>query len=424
MTPMKPPASLYTSSAIFLLGALSLATTSGYFIGLIMLFVGGLYASVRRPSIRLSSQDNALFLCLLFFGLVSLFEASWFQLSSSMYDKALRFVLIIPVYFLLRKYPPKPSWIWAGIIIGCISATGYTTWIRLVLDLDRNSLTSMRNPIFLGNTSLMMGIFCIAGLSWAKELEKKSRRLWFTYLLIGASCGLFASLLSGSRGGWIGLPLVILVLYKAYSDLLQRKHKILLLTLLISVLFTAYKTPQLEVEHRVQQAVHEINAYFSTTSSSTSVGARFAMWEGASKLFIEKPLIGWGKDNYQKRMAELVEEGRANEVVNNFDHAHNDLIDIAAKRGLLGVVALLFLYLVPIKLFSPHLRSSNLKQRSFAIAGLMLVLTYIDFGLSNAFLNRHYGVSIYLVWLMIWWACLRNTTEQPPPNTASAATVL
>ena len=419
---MKDTESLYTSTAIFTLGALSLATTSGYFIGLVMLFLGGIYSWAKRHSIKLSRQDKVLFLSLIFFGLASLFEASWFQLSSSMYDKALRFLAIIPVYFLLRLHPPKTSWIWAGIVLSCISATGYTIWVRIILDLNRESLDAVRHPIFLGNTALLMGIFCLAGLSWAKSLEKNLRRFWFVYLIIGASCGLFASLLSGSRGGWIGLPLIAFVLYKSYSDLLQRKHKLLIITLLMSLLFVAYKTPQLNVEHRVKEAIHDISAYYSGTSSSTSVGDRFAMWQGAIQLFIEKPITGWGKDNYKIRMHELADEGRAHAVVKHYDHAHNDILDIAAKRGLIGLSALFFLYFIPIRLFSVHIKSSNLKQRSFALAGLLLVISYVDFGLSNAFLNRHYGISIYVTWLIVWWACLRNTTEQSLSNTMPAAT--
>lgn len=378
-----------------------------------MLFLGGLYASMRRPYIQLDRQDKAIFLSLILFCLVSLFEAAWFQLNSSMYDKALRYVLLIPIYFLVRKYPPNPSWVWAGIILGCMSAAGYTIWIRLILDLERSSLESIRNPIFLGNTSLMMGAFCIAGFSWAKSLEEKSRQRWFIFFIIGASCGLLASLLSGSRGGWIGLPIIALVLLKSYSDILQRKHRLLIITLLISALFAAYKTPQLNIEQRVKEAVHDVKAYHSGVDSTTSVGARFAMWQGAIQLFIERPIIGWGKDNYKIRMSELVEEGRAHEVVNLFDHAHNDAIDIAAKRGLIGLLALFFLYFIPIKLFPPHIRSNNLQQRSYAISGLLLVITYIDFGLSNAFLNRHYGISIYVAWLLIWWACLRNSITSP-----------
>ena len=99
-----------------------------------------------------------------------------------------------------------------------------------------------------------------------------------------------------------------------------------------------YSVPQFGVQSRIQSAVSDVQTYFAG-DSHTSVGARFEMWRGASQLFMQKPLFGWGEAGYEPAMRALVEQGRVDKVVEGFTHPHNELLDAAAKRGLLGLAA-------------------------------------------------------------------------------------
>jgi O-antigen ligase len=131
------------------------------------------------------------------------------------------------------------------------------------------------------------------------------------------------------------------------------------------------------------------------------------MWKGASQLIIEKPILGWGSNGYQQGMHALGEAGIIDAGVAHYGHAHNDFIDATAKRGILGLIALVLLYLVPMQLFMRQLRTSNLVLRSLAVAGALLPVTYIDFGLSQVFLVHNSGVMIYTFWLVVLWGSFR-----------------
>src|SRR5690606_2573888 len=214
----------------------------------------------------------------------------------------------------------------------------------------------------------------------------------------------------GSRGGWVGLPLILFVLYRAYGRFLSTRLKALAVALLIGGATLVYVVPQFGVQQRVNLAIADIQRY-QQGNSATSVGARFEMWKGATQLFLQKPVFGWGASNYETAMQGLVKEGKAHPVVSNFGHAHNEILDNAAKRGLIGVVALLALYIVPIRLFSPGLRSPHLTARALATAGTLLPVASIDFGLTQVFFAHNSGVMIYAFWLVVLWGCYRKTSD-------------
>ena len=211
------------------------------------------------------------------------------------------------------------------------------------------------------------------------------------------------TLFSGSRGGWIGFPLVLLVLYRSYGRDLPAFIKAAVVVVVVAGAALVYAVPQTGVQMRVQAAFHDVEQYFTHANPTTSVGARFEMWKGAAHLIAEKPLVGWGDNGYRTGMRQLVDEGVSHPVVTRYGHAHNDFIDAFAKRGLIGLAVLLALYLVPLRLFARQLRAKDYELRSLAVAGVLLPVTYIDFGLSQVFMAHNSGVMMYAFWLAVLW---------------------
>lgn len=77
--------------------------------------------------------------------------------------------------------------------------------------------------------------------------------------------------------------------------------------------------------------------------------------------------------------------------------------------GMIGLGVLLALYLVPMSLFGRELHAPDLQQRSLAIAGVLLSVAYIDFGLSQSFLTHNSGVMMFAFLLAVLWGCFRAT---------------
>lgn len=400
----QPDTSLYTSLAVFLLGSIALVVNSGYSAGSTLLFLGGMYAVFKPHTPRLEPQDWLVLGALAAYGMVGMVEIAVHESGLRYLDKPLRFILATTAFALVRAYPPRLSWLWGGLAVGGTLTAAWAVWQKFFLGVERAS--GYTYVIQFGNISMLTALLCLAGLGWAWAQPQRSR--WMTLLCLGALTGLLSSLLSGSRGGWVGLPLVLLVLYRAYSDFFSTRLKVIGVSAVMGAAVLVYSVPQLGVQARVHAAASDIQQY-REGNADTSLGARFEMWKGATRLFLQKPVLGWGEKGYRTAMEDLATQGKLSNAVLGFGHAHNEVVDAAAKRGIVGVIGLLVLYLVPLKLFSPSLQSPDLTRRSLAIAGVLLSVAYIDFGLSQVFFAHNSGVMIYAFWLVTLWGCYRNT---------------
>jgi O-antigen ligase len=390
-----------TSAAVFVFAALTLVVPSGYSLGPVILLLAGCSLAVCRPWLALDTADWWLMLALVTYTAVVVAGALWHGQGMSTLDRPLRLWLALPALFWVMAYPPRLGGVWAGLALGAMGAGGFALWQK---GEGLTRAVGYMHPIQFGNISLLLGVFCLAGLGWA--WQQPHRRAWLWLLGLGAAGGLLASLLSGSRGGWVGLPLVFWVLYRAYGKGFSLKARWLALMLVAAVALAAYSLPQTGVQLRVAQAVDDIALYVSGESVTTSVGSRFEMWQGATHLALEKPLMGWGERDYSAGMDNMIEQGLVHPSIERFDHAHNQFLDTLAKQGIPGLAALLLLFGLPLRLFSRHLKDPDLTVRSLAAAGALLCVAHIDFGLTQAGFNHNSGVMIYAFWLVIWWGIL------------------
>jgi O-antigen ligase len=389
--------------SIFLLGSLALALPSGYSIGPTILLLSCFYLLVKRPTLLFKKEDWAIITALAGYALAIIFINIYHHEPSSSYDKPLRFLLATPVLLWLLVYPPRLSWVWSGIIIGSLMTGAFALYQKGFIGIDRAH--GHTQAIQYGNLSLLLGMFCLAGLGWA--FQRSHRRVWIALMLMGALGGFLASLLSGSRGGWVGLPLMLLVLYRAYGDFFTTRKKILGGTLLLALAILLYQIPQTGVQSRAEQAFEDIYLYTSGEKTTTSVGFRFDMWKGALQLAYQQPILGWGESGYQPGMEQVASKGLIHPLAASFGHAHNQFLDTLSKYGIVGFSALLLLYLLPLGYFGKHLQSKNISQRSIAAAGSLLSVAYIDFSLTQGFINHNSGVMMYAFWMVIWAALLR-----------------
>ncbi|WP_301583399.1 O-antigen ligase family protein [Halomonas alkaliantarctica] len=401
------PPHLLTSVAVFLLGAMALVVPSGYSLGAVVLFLSGTGLLLARRLPTLTNQDRWVIAALLAYALVSLAEVWWDAQGSRGIDKPIRFIFAVPAMWWVIVYPPRLAYLWSGMALGALAAGGWAIWQKEVDGVWRAQ--GHTHVIQFGNLSMLLGVLCLAGLGWA--VVQRQRYWWVALLLLGAFGGIIASLLSGSRGGWVGIPIVLLVLYRAYGTNLPIIFKALTLGVMLAGGIAMYSIPKTGVEVRVQQAVQDIRLYVSGEDRATSLGSRFEMWRGAALLIQEKPLTGWGSNGYKQAMAQLGEQGVINKEASQYGHAHNEFVDAFAKRGLLGLLALLALYIIPMRLFGKQIAADDLTTRSIATAGVLLPVTYIDFGLSQVFLTHNSGVMMYAFLLAALWGIYVNVTQ-------------
>jgi len=386
------------------MGAIALVIPTGYSLGPALLLLATPVLLFSRPRLGLNRQDWAIIAILLAYFLIAAARALVDGQGSSGLDKPSRFLLAVPVLFWLITHPPKLSVLWSGVAIGAIASGSWSLWQKLVEGVARAS--GYTQVIQFGDLNMLFGVLCLAGLGWA--CIQPRARTWFALLALGAVLGILGSLMSGSRGGWVGFPFVLLVLYRAYARYASRRWLAVVCGLVIAGGVTVYAVPQFGVQKRVDQAVSDVQQYVEQDKTRSSLGARFAMWQAAVRLIPEKPLFGWGNSGYERARDRLIANKQAPAVIGNYGYVHNEYLDAWLKRGIVGLLALLALYLLPLKLFGSRLSSDDLTLKAIAVAGMLLPVTYMDFGLSQVFLGHNSGVMVYPFWLVLLWALLRQ----------------
>jgi O-antigen ligase len=401
---------IFTSIAVFLFSAIALIVPGGVSVGPVLLLVASAALLRKRDRPRLEREEIALISVLVLYFVVGTLVNLAHAAPLREYDSPARFLLAIPVLLLLRIFPPMPRFFWSGVALGAIFSGLYAAW--QIFSTGEMRAEGFTNPIQFGNISVLLGILCIAGLGWAGS----QRRLMFWYALMscGICLGLLGSLLSGSRGSWISLLAALPVAYFCHRGALTRRHVAACAAAVLLLFGVLQAVPQLPMEARVELAVTEAQDYFHSGDSATSVGTRLEMWRTGMLLVPERPWLGWGKDGYVQQEAHLAQQGNIRPIMGQHNHLHNEYLDALVKRGLAGLAALLALYLVPLALFARHVRDDNRAVRPYAAAGVLLIVCYMVFGLTQAFLTHNNGVMTLAFMLVILWSLLRAQQDSAP----------
>ncbi|MCD1648060.1 O-antigen ligase family protein [Marinobacter adhaerens] len=387
----------YSSVCIFLFGVLCLTVDSGYSWGPALLFLAGLILLFRKSQWpRLKAESSVLVAVLaLFFG-VWVLDVILRGESASGLDRPSRFLAAIVAFFWLLRYPPRQAVFWLCLVVGAFGAAGIAVWERFVEDAARAS--GYNHPIQFGNLSMMFGLLCLCGAGWA--VGQRNRVVWFCLLFTGFLCGFLASILSGSRGGWVSLPFAVLVLYFFYRPWLNKKVMSGIVMAGLVLVAVAYFVPQTGVQDRVMQVYYDVKLH-SEGKVNTPVGTRLEMWKAAAVMIAERPFTGWGQPGYEARMEVFADNGVIDRDILQYNHAHNEFLDITAKRGIGGLLSLLSLYFIPVIVFWRTIKGEGLKRRSFAAAGAMVCLSYVGFSLSQSFMSHNSGVMVFAFMLVI-----------------------
>lgn len=374
---------------------LALWLPSGYSYGAVLLLVAAL-GSVRlwwgRPAPRAAWWLTAAFCGMAVLWMLDV-GTTWGWGSM---DRPVKYLLALPCIFFLMTFEPRASWLWMGIGVGAVGSGLVAIYQTEILRLPRaNGFT---NAIQYGNLSMLLAV-----MSGVLLVAQWKRWIVWQRLLLAAAIvlGMVGSVLSQSRGGWLALVLLLPVC--AWLLVRTTGQRRLYWGLCVLALVAAALSQVPAVEHRVDEARQEVLVYKDHGDGRSSVGQRLAHWGLAWDMGWDRPLTGWGRAGYEAEKARRVAAGLAHPVVLEFSHAHNEMLDLFAKRGLPGVLLLLAFYGIPLAMLWPtagRIRDGagrmDRESLSLCLVGVLLPLSYIGFGLTQVFLAHNSGNMFYL----------------------------
>ena len=299
-----------------------------------------------------------------------------------------RLLLFWPLFVTLATVRLRATVPYLGMVVCAFLAGGVALVPLLLGDNSPIRVKGGTNPIPFGNLALLTGTMLLA---FASPLWRKARPGPFLLTLTASAIAFSAAYYSGTRNNILAFPILL-----AFLILASKPHQRLLTAILGTLVLTLFIT----MESRMATGLDAIwNSFSQTGISEKGVQLRIEAWEQAFQLFLESPLIGSGSHGY----AEAIRSGvTGDELPKGLlgccqDHAHNDLLQVLATRGLLGALSWTLLLAIPFTQFLRLVRHESPGVAAMAKAGALVPLAYLMFGLTEATFMRGIYITFYLL---------------------------
>jgi O-antigen ligase len=289
------------------------------------------------------------------------------------------------LYFLIGRYGIQRNALFysaCGAVFVAVGIAGYETF---ALGKERVfGLGERWNAVPFGNYSILFAFFCLCASLSAIGKPEKRRLFWVG--LAGFAAGLSASLLSGTRSGWVAAPFLIALCF-FFNTGLSRRLRIAWfagIILLIAFVFAGSDA----VNRRVDKASMEVSSWLakpdSTAAQNTSIGLRLSMWRWGWNKFTEQPLTGIGLSAYKEQRETAVSTGEMPNVFNTLATLHNQIINTLALEGIPGLCALITFWVLAWRFYSSKLKTDDDEQHYYALIGLATVLGTALFSMTGS----------------------------------------
>jgi len=267
------------------------------------------------------------------------------------------------------------------------------------------------NAVPFGNFSLLLGFLAFAGCIGPMFVGRDRLRVPFG--LAAALAGIYASILTGTRGGWLALPALLVVTLWAVLRAYRRRvfasmHFLPALAATLGFAVAAVLLSE-NAQHRIDLAVDQVGAYLGGAGAGSSVDMatelRLEMWKWGLQQAGEHPLTGIGLANYDQARREAVEDGRMPPSFAGMANLHNEVITSLALGGLPTALAVVGFWLGTGFFFVRRIGDEG--SFFFALSGLLVVVGTCVFSMTEGLFGTSAGTKALALLLAIPAGALR-----------------
>ena len=361
----------------------------------------------RRDHALLAQERRLLWLGALFLGLyiVTGVANGWTEIQTHYLGRELHFLLLAPMYCMIRRYPQAGLWLLRGGVVGGFTMLAQSLYDINILHLSRAQ--GFYSPNLLGPYAAMVAVLLL--VLWRIERD----RSWLQYTAAASVVSSLVSVaLSGSRGAFVGL-IGMLLTWAA----LRFRGRYFAATVggIVALALIGYFTSD-HVKSRVDIATKELIQAVQVGDLTTapgeldSVSARLELWYASLLIFKDHPLLGVGRGNFVRAARPYIERGLLNPETANYGHVHNAYLEMLVSKGIFGLILLLALLFYPLVVFVRTRHDS----RDTAIVGAIVVVGFSLFSITDAstFIKNNY-ISLFVIYLSVSFSWhLRKTRDQ------------
>ena len=300
-------------------------------------------------------------------------------------DNRSRFVVMPWALLWVCAFRPRAAALWWGALAGL-----FGTLLVAIAQVYGGAARAeaWTNAIVLADIVLMLMVllvFCRPSGRWP-------------WVVAGMAAGCVVIVLSGSRGVWLGLLALLVVMALAMRWANGRFRLLALVGLVLMALTLVVTVPGLREQMRVDELRSDV-ARMENGDVDSSAGARLERLQVAYATFLERPLTGVGIGHFDDAMTRLpLCQDPSQPVARcHLAHAHNDAAEWAATQGVPGLLLLLAVYGLPLVWFVRlHRRSGERGFRGPAAAGIMIVVAYVLCGMTQSMFAHQITASFYV----------------------------
>jgi O-antigen ligase len=297
-------------------------------------------------------------------------------------------------FYLFKEKKNIYRFLWLYIVSFAIVIT-YTTIRQYGAHFSEKEAHMAVNPFYNDHTAygalLAMFIPVIFVLMINPAGKVKFLKFPVFILLLYFTLALF---LSYSRAAWVSLLCSVLLLPFLWLKIKPRTYFIILCAIIAG--FFIFKTQIIlklqknrqEVSQRLSNEIQSI----SNISTDASNLERLNRWHCAYRMFLDKPVFGFGPGTYMFKYAPYqlaADKTIISTDLGNGGNAHSEYLGPLSEEGLLGFVLMV---LLAAAIFLTGLRLNSLKNISkedklLSLGVLLGLITYLIHGMMNNFLD-------------------------------------
>lgn len=364
-------------------------------------------------------------------------------------DNPMRWLLMLPLYFLFRRYALDWRVMTIGLSIGVFITVSIAINQVYFLGFSR-APGGMNHAISFGEFMVVVDLLLWVLMIYAWNNNKK---LLATIVLIASLAAFYGSLLSVTRGAWLAyvfmlLSFIIFTLKRSMFNKYNLFSKPILLRVLLAVIvfFLVAQTEQYKTIHKRTTA--SFNAV-SEGDFNHATGNRLVIYKLALKVaqhfpfgvgpnnfrtggktviiidainhedivvknqnnyalekesiiaLYKQPTFNW---NYPYLFLESFNEDGSLKYTSRYRHAHNEWLNVLAENGITGIILLTLLFAFPMKIFWQNLSHENELVGIYSYCGIMFTLSFAIFGQTQSIFSSHDVLIFFIFFLFLFLA--------------------
>lgn len=425
-----------------------------------MIFI--FYSKNHRISKYKLAKNEIIFLVLLILFWMNSILSTFFQpkdveftnlgMAISAIDNPMRWLFMLPIFFLLRRYKLDWRLVSIGLSIGVFISVFIAMYEVYFLGYTR-ATGGMNNIIIFGElmvvADMLLWVFMI--YAW-----NKGKKLLAIFLLIASLFAFYGSLLSVTRGAWLVyfFMIITIIIYTVKRGFSQKKYFfskpfLIRVMLTIIVFFIVSQTPQYNT---IQGKTLNTISYLASKGNSNiwgSEGTRIDIFRTAIEIGRNFP-FGVGSDNFQNGAQAIIIKHAVNSNnfiqvrnednslipldklkanIHNFKylesfnkdgsiiftskmmHAHNEWFNVFAENGFLGFILLTLLFVFPFIIFWSNLKHKNELVGMYSLCGILHLVSFAIFGQTHSIFSSHATLIFFVFFLYLFTSQIFKLTR-------------